>query len=107
MPPTTNKEKYKKYYTDDQFVDKPLEKFNCVQPYQRLTLRNEYMYPCCVSFNKELKLGSIREMSIYDAWNSEKMREIREIHKSGEYRKNKTCKDCVDLIYPTKSKFLN
>ena len=26
--------------------------------------------------------------------------EIREIHKKGEYYKNKTCKDCVDLIYP-------
>tara|TARA_A100000164_G_C21910419_1_gene775346 strand:- start:646 stop:1704 length:1059 start_codon:yes stop_codon:yes gene_type:complete len=107
MPPTTNKEKYKKYYTDDQFVDKPLDKFNCVQPYQRLTFRNEYMYPCCVSFNKDLNLGSIRTKSIFEAWNSKKMNEIREIHKSGDYKKNKTCEDCVNLIYPSKDNFLN
>jgi MoaA/NifB/PqqE/SkfB family radical SAM enzyme len=107
VPPTTNKQKYKDYYTYDQFVEKKLDKFNCVQPYQRLTFRNEYMYPCCVSFNKDLNLGSIKTTSIFKAWNSEKMREIREIHKSGEYTKNKTCNDCVDLIYPTKDKFLN
>ena len=47
-----------------------------------------------------MKLGSIRDTKIYDAWHSPKMNEIREIHKKGEHYKNKTCKDCVDLIYP-------
>jgi len=100
MPPTQNKEKYKKYYTSDQYQEKPLKKFHCVQPFHRIVFRNEYIYPCCVSFNKDLKLGSIRDTKIYDAWHSPKMNEIREIHKKGEYYKNKTCKDCVDLIYP-------
>ena len=36
-------------------MKKPVEKFHCVQPYQRLTFRNEFMYPCCVNFNKDLK----------------------------------------------------
>ena len=27
------------------------------------------------------------------------MNEIREIHQKGEYQKNKTCNDCVNLIY--------
>ena len=58
------------------------------------------MYPCCVSFNNDLKLGSIKKLSIHKAWHSEKMNEIRKIHKTGEYYKNKTCKDCVNLIYP-------
>ncbi len=58
------------------------------------------MYPCCVSFNNDLKLGSFKDLSIHQAWHSEKMNEIREIHKSGEYYKIKTCKDCVNLIYP-------
>ncbi len=96
MPPTQNKEKYKKYYTLDQYQ----EKLHCVQPFHRIVFRNEYIYPCYVGFNKDLKLGSIRDTKIYDAWHSPKMNEIREIHKKGEYYKNKTCKDCVDLIYP-------
>jgi radical SAM protein with 4Fe4S-binding SPASM domain len=107
MPPTTNKEKYKEYYSSDQYYEKPVEKFHCVQPYQRLTFRNEYMYPCCVSFNKDLKLGSIKTDTIYNAWNSKKMNELRELHKKGDYSKNKTCKDCVNLIYPPEQDFLN
>ena len=102
VPPTTNKEKYKKYYASDQYHELPLDSFKCVQPFQRLMFRNEYMYPCCVSFNNELKLGSIKNQTIHSAWHSKKMNEIREIHKSGEYWKNKTCKDCVNLIYPPK-----
>ena len=102
MPPTLNKEKYKKYYTSGQYQEKPLEKFHCVQPFHRVVFRNEYIYPCCTSFNNDLRLGSIRDTKIYDAWHSPKMNEIREMHKKGEYYKNKTCKDCVDLIYPVK-----
>jgi MoaA/NifB/PqqE/SkfB family radical SAM enzyme len=107
VPPTTNKDKYKNYYASDQYNQERVQKFHCVQPYQRLTFRNEFMYPCCVSFNKDLKLGSIKTTTIYDAWNSKKMNEIREIHKRGEFYKNKTCNDCVNLIYPPEQEFLN
>ena len=31
-----------------------------------------------------------------------KMNELREIHKKGEYKLDKTCETCVDLIYPPK-----
>ena len=100
MPPTPNKEKYKEYYSSDQYLEAPLEKFNCVQPFQRLVIKNDYIYPCCVSFNKDLVLGSIKNTKIVDAWQSNKMEELRQIHKEGKFKKNKTCKTCVDLIYP-------
>ena len=101
MPPTTNKEKYKKYYATDQYNEKPITEFKCVQPFQRFVFRNEFMYPCCVSFNKSLKLGSVKDTKIYDAWHSPKMNEIRELHKNGKFYEMKTCKDCVNLIYPS------
>ena len=100
VPPTPNKNKYKKYYTNDQYIEKPVDKFNCVQPFQRLVIKNQLIYPCCVTFNKDLVLGSIKNTKIYDAWHSQKMNELREIHKSGDYTKDKTC---VELIYPTKN----
>jgi radical SAM protein with 4Fe4S-binding SPASM domain len=103
VPPTLNKEKYKEYYSSDQYHEKVLDKFNCVQPFQRLVIKNQNIYPCCVSFNKDLVLGSIKNTKIYDAWHSKKMNEIREIHQKGEYQKNKTCNDCVNLIYPPKN----
>ena len=107
MPPTTNKEKYKKYYASDQYNELPVTEFKCVQPFQRFVFRNEFMYPCCVSFNKDLKLGSIKDTKIYDAWHSPKMNEIRELHKSGKFYEMKTCKDCVNLIYPPSEKSKN
>ena len=30
------------------------------------------------------------------------MRELRSIHKSGDFKKDKTCDSCVNLIYPQK-----
>ncbi len=107
VPPTTNKEKYEKFYSTDQYEEEESKEFKCVQPFQRLVIRNQYIYPCCVSFNKELRLGSIDNTQIYDAWHSPKMNEIRELHKNGQFYKNKTCKDCVNLIYPTKKASLD
>ena len=103
VPPTPNINKYQKFYTDDQYIESPKDKFNCVQPYQRLVIKNQLIYPCCVTFNKDLVLGSINKTKIYDAWHSPKMNELREIHKLGDYKKDKTCKTCVDLIYPTRN----
>ena len=45
-----------------------------------------------------------KDTKIYDAWHSPKMNEIRELHKNGKFYENKTCKDCVNLIYPPKEK---
>ena len=36
----------------------------------------------------------------YEAWHSEKMNELRSLHKQGKFYLNKTCKDCVNLIFP-------
>ena len=51
------------------------------------------IYPCCVTFNKDLVLGSINKTKIYDAY-FPKMNELREIHKLGDYKRDKTCKTC-------------
>ena len=100
VPPTPNKSKYRKYYATDQYSLEPVNEFHCVQPFQRIMIRNESITPCCVSFNKDLTLGNIKNMTIHEAWHSEKMKNIRQIHLKGEYYKNKTCKDCVESIYP-------
>ena len=34
-------------------------------------IKNDKIGPCCVSFNKDLILGSIHTTKIYDAWHSE------------------------------------
>ena len=42
-----------------------------------------------------------RSNKINDAWHSKKMNNIRKMHKEGKFYLDKTCRDCVNLIYPT------
>ena len=105
VPPVPNEkgvapEKYSKFYSSEQVNEKPIDEFKCVQPYQRVMIKNDKIGPCCVSFNKELILGSIHSTTIYDAWHSSKMKNIRKMHKEGKFYLDKTCSDCVNLIYP-------
>ena len=51
---------------------------------------------------KKFVLGNINEISIYDAWNSKKMREMRQIQIEGRFKENPTCAMCVKYTYPTK-----
>ena len=106
VPPIPNSEgqapeKYKKYYSTKQINEPPIDEFKCVQPLQIVMIKNDKIGPCCVSFNKNLILGSIHTTSIYDAWHSQKMNKIRQMHKEGKFYLDKTCSDCVNLIYPT------
>ena len=101
VPPTPNIDKYKIYYSTDQLNSEPINEFKCVQPFQRVVIKNQSIAPCCVSFNKNLVIGKIgKKNAIYDAWHSDKMKKIRDMHKKGEFYLDKTCTDCVNLIYP-------
>ena len=71
VPPTPNIEKYKIYYATDQLDSKRTNEFKCVQPFQRVVIKNQSIAPCCVSFNKNLVIGKIgNKDSIYKAWHS-------------------------------------
>ena len=102
VPPILEKD-FSNYYPLDQFIeDNGLKDFRCPQPFQRVVIRNNDITPCCAMFSSKLKIGDLRKNSIYEAWNSKSMKQLREIHKNGEYFKNNICKDCVSLIYPRK-----
>ena len=76
-----------------------IKQFRCAQPFQRVVIRNNGIYPCCFISN-DLVVGDLREDTIYRAWNSEKMGAIREVCRTGQYHKNKSCKACVGLLFP-------
>ena len=100
-PPTKNLEKYKKFYSSDQLAEgEPITEFKCVQPFQRVAINNKVIAPCCINFNQDLKIGHLDTGTIYEAWHSKKMNDIRDMHKRGEYYLNETCRDCVNLIFP-------
>ena len=72
------------------------EKFHCSEPFKRLTLRsNGDTLPCCSFYAVDLVIGNWKENSLEEIWNNDKMKELREIHKTGDYQKNNVCKNCV------------
>jgi radical SAM protein with 4Fe4S-binding SPASM domain len=72
------------------------EKFRCSEPFKRLTLRsNGDVLPCCSFYAVDLVVGNWKKNSLKEIWNNEKMRELREIHKNGDYTKNIVCKNCI------------
>lgn len=92
---------YSKFYSSDQTnPNKEFSGFRCPQPFQRVTIKNSEITPCCAMFSTKLKIGDLRSDSIHKAWNSVEMIELREMHRKGEWYKNKICRQCVNLIYP-------
>ncbi len=111
VPPTQNKKEYFEFFPEDQFYENENESFKCNQPFQRIQIRNQEIFPCCYSLvmgDKGTKnydnfvLGNINKISIFDAWNSEKMKKLRRLQVEGKFNQNPTCKMCVKFTFPTK-----
>ena len=75
------------YPTDNFGQSHSIDDFQCPQPFQRIVLRNRYITPCC-SLDKRLIMGKIGEDTIYDVWNGDRMRYLRQLHIDKQYEKN-------------------
>ena len=68
----------------------------CSFPNKQLVVDSEGdILPCCKLYGKDLALGNIETMSLQQAWNSEKMIALREIHNSGTWQSNPVCRKCL------------
>tara|TARA_B100000745_G_scaffold151052_1_gene98768 strand:- start:5051 stop:6109 length:1059 start_codon:yes stop_codon:yes gene_type:complete len=99
QPPDTDHDYGHFLSTTSEYRDNVMKEFKCQQPWQRVQVRsNGEICPCCAFFSTELSLGNIKEKSIYEVWNGEKMNDLRELHKDGRYAENPWCKKCVNGI---------
>ena len=74
--------------------------FKCPEPNKRMTLRgNGDVIGCCSLSAMDLVVGNWKNNNLEEIWNGEKMRELREIHKNGDYEKNPICKVCVENLF--------
>lgn len=103
MPPKFDKKfnHYNKYYVKSQFKDQPATFFRCVQPFQRVVIRNQNITPCCANDGVDLSIGDLRFTSIYEAWNSASMTNLRKLHFNNNFKDNPICNACVNAIYPS------
>lgn len=96
IPPETESDYSSFYPSDSKFREDMREGFRCEQPWQRFYVHNTGdVCPCCAFFNSELAVGNVSNQSIYELWNSPKMKDLRNIHRNGEFWKDEWCKKCV------------
>ena len=72
--------------------------FKCSFPFKQLVITNEKkILPCCTFWGEELPLSTMSNpKDLKTAWNSEKMRNLRQTHLKGDYQSITQCKNCVD-----------
>ncbi len=111
VPPSVNKKSHFSFYTEDQFYPKQNLNFRCNQPYQRIQIRNNEIFPCCYSLvmsdkgtknYNDFLIGDLRTDTIYKAWNSKKMNKLRKLQVEGRLSENPTCLNCAKFTFPTK-----
>ncbi len=111
VPPSLNKKEHFSFYTEDQFYEEENIHFRCNQPFQRIQIRNNEIFPCCYSLvmsdkgsenYKKFLIGDLRTHTIHQAWNSKKMKDLRKLQLEGRLRENPTCLNCARFTFPTK-----
>ena len=71
--------------------------FRCSMPFKMVAIQaNGDLHPCCTFAGRLMTLGNIKTMTIKEAWNSKQMRDLRELHRSGNYEQNPICKECIN-----------
>ena len=57
------------------------EQIPCPRIFNNIYIRSNLdLVLCCNGFTDEFKIGNLHDMSLYDAWNCDKMRELRKRH---------------------------
>lgn len=52
---------------------------------------------CCVDWNKGTKIGNVKNESLSEIWNGQRLREFRKMHLEGRKAENKSCRNCTYL----------
>lgn len=68
----------------------------CAFPFKLMTIAVDgSILPCCTFQGREMPIGHIDNMTVSEAWNSDKMRELKRLHRSGKGATNPICAHCL------------
>jgi len=71
--------------------------FRCAAPFKEIVVTHRGdVLPCCTFLAEEMPIGNIKDNSIEEIYNDKPMKELKKIHKKGEYWRNKYCKQCIE-----------
>lgn len=78
------------------FIETDKSDYKCSFPFKQLAVdARGRILPCCCMNGTELQLGDVKTMTLKEAWNSKKMRDLRKLHKNGDFRENPVCRRCI------------
>ncbi len=79
----------------------------CKRPsYEAVVAYSGDVLLCCVDWWRTVRLGNLREQTLEDIWNCEKVREIRRAHAAGDVDAlPKICRDCKTSYLPARQHF--
>lgn len=75
--------------------------YSCTQPWERFVIKgNGIITPCCSFHSYKLPQGNLDSTTIYQAWNSPGMKQLRKHMKDRTWEQNPVCNACLkDLTY--------
>lgn len=70
--------------------------FRCSFPSKQLVIDSSGdILPCCTFSGRSMPLGNLADMTLSEAWASKKMRDLRQLHRSGSGLSNPICAHCI------------
>lgn len=71
------------------------DRIACTMPFTTLAIRsNGDVSPCCIDWAGETNIGNVREESIRDIWEGDRLYEFRKMQLEDRKCENKSCKNC-------------
>jgi radical SAM protein with 4Fe4S-binding SPASM domain len=73
----------------------------CNYPMQRLAIYwNGDVTACCMDYNNLFEFGNVNTQTMYEIWNSDKVKKFRNMHIDGRRLELKVCNRCLVAIKP-------
>ncbi len=78
----------------------PVYEYSCKQPFQRLIIMSDgTVTVCATDIMGSLSIGNVNDTDLIELWNCEKIKKLREQHKTGTYHLNSTCRICTHHLF--------
>ncbi len=100
--PFVGKDNYEKIESEYRLKDTSFSV--CAEPYQRLMITCDgNVLPCCSNYGLGLVVGNIYQDSVYNIWNSKKMKELRSKINGSKEVQPEACRKCRASVMSPKS----
>jgi radical SAM protein with 4Fe4S-binding SPASM domain len=76
------------------FKEKP---YPCYKPWKNFTVTwDGKVVPCCYDYDKLYVIGDLKEESLDQIWNNQRMQDLRRQHVTGDFGENTLCGECLE-----------